>query len=173
VSFTAAAEAALPIVAGAFIAAALVALFATPVIRRIVGNLRILDHPDSRRVHDRPLPRAGGVAVVVAFVLVGGGLMLFGGALPGMPPLRSIEPENLFGLFGGAILATILGLLDDRFDLRARWQFLGQIALAGVAVISPSSPASPSPGSATRSARATSRSRPSSASASRWSGSSG
>jgi len=134
VNFPAANLAVLPIIAGAFIAAALVALLATPVIRRIVGNLRILDHPDSRRVHDRPLPRAGGVAVVVAFVVVGGGLVAFGGGLPGMPGLRAIEPENLLGLFGGGILAAVIGVIDDRYDLRARWQFLGQLALAGVAI---------------------------------------
>src|SRR4029079_6443974 len=33
-------------------------------------------------------------------------------------------------------LATVIGALDDRFDLRARWQFAGQLALAGVAVLS-------------------------------------
>jgi UDP-GlcNAc:undecaprenyl-phosphate GlcNAc-1-phosphate transferase len=134
VSFPAANLAALPIIAGAFIAAALVAFLATPVILRIVRNLRIIDHPDSRRVHDRPLPRAGGLAVVVAFVLVGGGLVAFGGGLPAMPTLHGVEPRNLLGLFGGAILATVIGVIDDRFDLRARWQFLGQLLLAGVAV---------------------------------------
>jgi UDP-GlcNAc:undecaprenyl-phosphate GlcNAc-1-phosphate transferase len=136
VTFTAAASAALPIVFGAFVAAALIAFAATPVIRQLARNMRILDHPDSRRFHDRPLPRGGGVAVVVAFVVVGGGLIVFGGDLPGMPELRSVTPGNLLGLFVGAVLATTIGALDDRFDLRARWQFLGQIGLAGVAVAS-------------------------------------
>ncbi len=133
-SFTPASEAALPIVIVAFIVSGLVALLATPVIRRVFGDLRILDHPDSRRVHDRPLPRGGGVAVVVAFLLVGGGLALFGAGLPGMPGPRSVQPAQLAGLFGGAVLATVIGAIDDRFDLRARWQFLGQLGLAGVAI---------------------------------------
>jgi UDP-GlcNAc:undecaprenyl-phosphate GlcNAc-1-phosphate transferase len=136
VSFSPLASAALPIVFGAFIAAALIALVATPVIRRLAGSLRILDLPDSRRFHDRPLPRGGGIAVVVAFVAVGGGLIVFGGGLTGMPSLRGVTPGNLIGLFAGAVLATVIGALDDRFDLRARWQFLGQIGLAGVAIAS-------------------------------------
>lgn len=122
------------IIVGAFIASALVALLATPIIRRIVGSLEIIDHPDERRTHDGPLPRGGGIAVAIAFVLVGGGLVVFGGALPGMPGRGSVSSTNLLGLFGGGILATLLGAIDDRYDLRARWQFLGQLVLAGIAV---------------------------------------
>jgi UDP-GlcNAc:undecaprenyl-phosphate GlcNAc-1-phosphate transferase len=74
------------------------------------------------------------MAVAVAFLLIGGGLVVGGGALPGMPGHGTVSGQNLLGLFGGAVLATVLGALDDRFDLRARWQFLGQLALALVAV---------------------------------------
>ena len=126
--------AALPIIVGAFIVAALVALFATPWVRRVVDRLHILDHPDERRTHGTPLPRGGGIAVAIAFLVVGGGLVVFGDALPGMPGLRGIDPLNLSGLFGGGILAVVIGAIDDRYDLRARWQFLGQLALAAVAV---------------------------------------
>ena len=125
----------LPILIGAFLVAALVSLVATPSIRRYVRQHRILDHPDPRRVHDRPLPRAGGIAVVIAFVVVGGTLALIRDSLPGVSVSRPLPGGQLLGLFGGAILATVLGALDDRFDLRARWQFLGQLVLAGVAVL--------------------------------------
>ena len=133
-TFAASAGQAVPIIIGAFLVAVLVALFATPWIRRVVGSLRIVDHPDSRRTHDRVVPRGGGVAVLVAFLLVGGGLVLFGSGLPGMPGPRSIQPNQLAGLFGGAILAAVIGAIDDRFDLHARWQLLGQLGVAGVAV---------------------------------------
>jgi UDP-GlcNAc:undecaprenyl-phosphate/decaprenyl-phosphate GlcNAc-1-phosphate transferase len=134
VSFTAAAQAALPIVIGGFVAAALVAFLLTPVIRRLAGTLHIVDHPDERRTHDAPLPRGGGMAVAGAFLTVGGGLVLFGREIPGMPGNGSVSTINLVGLFGGAILATVIGALDDRFDLRARWQFLGQLVLAAIAI---------------------------------------
>lgn len=134
-TFAATAGPVLPIIIGAFIAAALVALIATPWIRRVVGSLRILDQPDERRTHGAPVPRGGGIAVAIAFLVVGGGLVLFGGALPGMPGLRGIESQNLLGLFGGGVLAVVLGAIDDRYDLRARWQFLGQLGLGGVAIV--------------------------------------
>jgi UDP-GlcNAc:undecaprenyl-phosphate GlcNAc-1-phosphate transferase len=140
VTFAASAGPVIPIIIGAFILAALIALLATPVVSRLVLSLRILDHPDHRRVNASPIPRGGGVAVAIAFVAVGGGLLVLAGTVPGMPSPspapgpRAVTPLNLVGLFGGAILATVIGAIDDRFDLRARWQFLGQLALAGVAV---------------------------------------
>jgi len=135
VTFVASAGAVLPVIIGAFVVAAAIALLATPVIRRVVDSLRILDHPGERRIHAHPVPRGGGVAVAIAFLVVGGGLIVIGPQVPGMPGLRDVDPLNLAGLFGGAIVAVVVGALDDRFDLRARWQFGGQLGLALVAVL--------------------------------------
>jgi UDP-GlcNAc:undecaprenyl-phosphate GlcNAc-1-phosphate transferase len=124
----------IPVIVVAFLLAGLLALLATPLVRRLVHDLRILDHPDSRRVHRSPTARGGGIAVAIAFLVVGGGVVLLGSGV-GMPALRIVTPMNLAGLFVGGVLAVIIGVLDDRFDLRARWQFLGQLALAGLAVL--------------------------------------
>jgi UDP-GlcNAc:undecaprenyl-phosphate/decaprenyl-phosphate GlcNAc-1-phosphate transferase len=126
----------LPVLIVCFLVAALVSFVSTPWIIQYVREHRILDHPDERRVHKQPLPRGGGVAVVVAFLVVGGGLAFFRDVLPGVDISKPISDANLFGLFGGAIIATVIGALDDRYDLRARWQFLGQLGLAGVAIVS-------------------------------------
>lgn len=133
--FSVAAGPVIPVLIAAFLVAALVSLVATPWVRRYVRDHHILDHPDPRRVHAQPLPRGGGVAVVVAFLVVGGSLALIRDELPGVPMVRAIPEPNLLGLFLGAILATVFGALDDRYDLRARWQFAGQLLLAGVAVL--------------------------------------
>ena len=133
-SFPAEAGQVVPIIIAAFIVAAIVALIATPLVRRFGHALGIIDHPNSRKLHDSPIARGGGVAVAIAFLLVGGGVLLFRDAIPAMPGLGGVTRENLVGLFGGAVLATVIGTLDDRFDLRARWQFLGQLALAAIVV---------------------------------------
>jgi len=135
VTFAAAAGPVLPFIIGAFVAAALIALVATPVVRRIVDRLQILAHPDTRRVHARPTPLGGGIAVMVAFVTVGGGLVLLSAAFPGLVGPHPLPPENLAGLFGGGILAAVIGAIDDRFELRARWQFSGQVVLVVAAVV--------------------------------------
>ena len=134
-TFPVAAGNVLPVLIAGFLLAALVALVATPWIERYVREHRILDHPHPRRVHDQPLPRGGGVAVVLAFVLVGGAIAFLRDSLPGLDVARPILGSSLLGLFGGAVLATVIGALDDRYDLRARWQFGGQLLLAAVAVL--------------------------------------
>ena len=52
-----------------------------------------------------------------------------------VPVPRSIDSWELPGLLLGGAVATILGILDDTFQLRARWQLLGQVLLALLAVV--------------------------------------
>jgi UDP-GlcNAc:undecaprenyl-phosphate GlcNAc-1-phosphate transferase len=133
---TPAAAAAIPFIVVAFVVAALIALFATPVIGRFVGRRGILDHPHPRRVNRRPLPRGGGIAVLVAFVVVGAPVAFLGSWFTGLPDRHGVSTPQLVGLIGGGICAAVIGFVDDLLDLRARWQLLGQIALAIVAVAS-------------------------------------
>jgi UDP-GlcNAc:undecaprenyl-phosphate GlcNAc-1-phosphate transferase len=132
--FIQAAGAAVPFIVLAFVLSAVLALVTTPAVDRFVRKRGILDHPNERRVNRRPLPRGGGVAVVVAFVVVGGGLTLLNGVIPGMPSTIGIDTSQLAGLFVGGALAAVIGAIDDALDLRARWQLLGQIGVALVAV---------------------------------------
>jgi UDP-GlcNAc:undecaprenyl-phosphate GlcNAc-1-phosphate transferase len=134
VSFSQAAVSAVPVIAMAFVLAGGIAWYATPVVVQLIRRFGLLDHPDARKTHRRPLPRGGGLAVVASFVLVGGVLAIAGPAIPGLPSFGGVVPVQLAGLFGGAIVAAIIGVIDDALDLRARWQFLGQIVVALVAV---------------------------------------
>jgi len=134
VSFSPTALAAVPVSIVAFVLAVGIAWYATVGVVQLIRRFGLLDHPDARKTHRRPLPRGGGLAVVVAFVLVGSVLALAGPAIPGLPSIRGVDPIQLVGLFGGGILAAVLGVVDDALDLRARWQFLGQVAAALVAV---------------------------------------
>ena len=124
----------LPLLIGAFIAAALMALVLTPQIRTRIGRRGIVDAPNHRRVNTSPIPRGGGAAVAVTFLVVGGGLTFFNAELTAMPAPVGISAGQLGALFAGGALAALIGALDDVLDLRARWQFLGQIGLAAVAV---------------------------------------
>jgi UDP-GlcNAc:undecaprenyl-phosphate GlcNAc-1-phosphate transferase len=134
VSFPPAAGQALPIIVGGFVLAAVIAYLATPLIKDFVRRRGIVDRPDPRRVNRKVLPRGGGVAVVVAFLVVGGGLVLFADFVPGVPSPRSIPTGQLIGLFVGAAAAAVIGAIDDLLDLRARWQLIGQLAVAAIAV---------------------------------------
>lgn len=133
-TFVAGAGSTVPLLVGAFVGAASLALLITPGIRTLLRRRGIVDAPNHRRVNTRPVPRGGGLAVLVAFLAVAGGLTIFRSSIGSMPAPSGISAGELVALFGGGALAAIIGAADDLFDLRARWQLLGQVALAGVAV---------------------------------------
>jgi UDP-GlcNAc:undecaprenyl-phosphate/decaprenyl-phosphate GlcNAc-1-phosphate transferase len=126
--------AALPALVIGFVLAAVVSFGLTPAIRRFTRRRGIVDRPEARRVHRRPLPRMGGLAVVASFTLVAGVAALLGATVPGMSGPRSITLNEGLGLFVGGLVAAAIGAADDLLNLRARWQLLGQLAVAGVAV---------------------------------------
>ncbi len=124
----------LPLMAIAFVVAGLLSLLLTPLVLRVAIRLDNIDRPEQRRVNETPVPRGGGVAVAMAFVVVAIGGIVINGITGEVPVPRSIESLEIPGLIVGGVLATVVGVLDDTFQLRARWQFLGQVALALFAV---------------------------------------
>ena len=126
---------AFPYILGALAAAAATAFVATPVAMWLAKRLGAIDQPGAaRRVHARPIPRGGGLAVAVAFVGVGLVALRLVEGLDRAPELGSLGSREIIVLFGGAALAAVLGFADDVLQLRARWQLLLQLVLAGVAV---------------------------------------
>ncbi|MEM1084352.1 MAG: hypothetical protein AAGI48_09525 [Verrucomicrobiota bacterium] len=97
---------------------------------RLGPRLGLIDHPDERRIHVKPIPRAGGIGVFVA--LISGLAMLWWGGLlnPSEGGVQSKEWLKWFS--ASACLLVIVGILDDRFDIPAWWKLLGQVAAATV-----------------------------------------
>ncbi|MCX7901183.1 MAG: glycosyltransferase family 4 protein [Burkholderiaceae bacterium] len=95
----------------------------TELIRRY-GAKRLLDLPNERSSHSRPVPRGGGVAIVLAF-FAGASVLWYGGAIP----------DALFAaLLGGGGLITIVGFWDDHVSLPAGIRFALHVAAAPFAV---------------------------------------
>ncbi len=116
----------------AFVAAALLSLVLTPLVRRVVVRYKVVDRPEARRVNTSPIPRGGGIAVATAFIVVVVVFFQFNAELLGLfVPLR---PSHVAALLMGGALAAAIGALDDLLDLRARWQLAGQIGLGLFAV---------------------------------------
>lgn len=101
-------------------------------MRKVALRFNIADHPNERRINMQPVPRAGGLSVAVVFTLVGGALILLAPQLqisPGSGAARLTE-QGSAALLGGTLIAGIIGFIDDRYDLRARWQILGQLLIS-------------------------------------------
>ena len=57
----------------------LIAFFLTPFVRNLSRRWGVVDHPDGRRkVHTAPIPRVGGIAILLAYCGAFGVLLAFG-----------------------------------------------------------------------------------------------
>jgi UDP-GlcNAc:undecaprenyl-phosphate GlcNAc-1-phosphate transferase len=107
------------------------ALSAVLVSRTIVLSRRLglLDQPGPRRIHQTPLPRAGGVAVFLAFA--------FGLTLSFAFNVERIgaEPERLVLLLGGSCLIVGFMIYDDAIGIPAWLKLLAQTVVAALVVL--------------------------------------
>ena len=105
----------------ALLAAAAVCLLATPAVRKFACKIGAMDMPgESRRVHDHPIPRLGGLA-------------LFAGFLAGVLPFTGID-EPVQGILLGSVIIVVTGAVDDLVSLRPWVKLVLQIAAAVVAI---------------------------------------
>ena len=114
------------------VVAAILTSLGTQFMRKVALRFNIADHPNERRINMQPVPRAGGLSVAVVFTLVGGALILLAPQLqisPGSGAER-LTDQGAAALLGGTLIAGVIGFIDDRFDLRARWQILGQLLIS-------------------------------------------
>lgn len=114
------------VVAG--VAAMLAATGLTPVARKVARAVGAVDAPGARRMHDRTIPRMGGLAIALAYagavglVVATEVLTISSAALPGV-----------LGFAAGAVLIFFVGLFDDVRSLGAKKKLLGQVAAATLA----------------------------------------
>ena len=107
----------------AFLVAALLSFVLTPPVKTLAGRIGAVDVPkDARRMHHVPIPRLGGLAIFLAFLLT---TLLF----------CEITAE-LRGMLLGAVVIVILGIVDDIVALPAKPKFLVQVVAALFPVMS-------------------------------------
>ncbi len=110
-----------------FLITFLLALLVVPVIRRFCLRKGFVDLPNSRKVHKRPTPRLGGVAIwastIVGFII----LFLINPNLP--------EGNGLSGIFIGGTLMFLMGLIDDLYELTPEFKLFIQIGAATLAFL--------------------------------------
>ncbi len=105
----------------ALLIAMAVSFAATPFVKKLAYKVGAIDVPkDNRRMHKVPIPRLGGLAIFIAFLL---STVLF----------ADID-RQLQGILLGSIIIVILGVLDDIMTLKALPKFIVQILAAAVAV---------------------------------------
>jgi UDP-GlcNAc:undecaprenyl-phosphate/decaprenyl-phosphate GlcNAc-1-phosphate transferase len=107
-----------------FLSAALIVLLLTPVVTWLAPRVGAVDdpgHSDRPRVHQRPLPRIGGVAIVLGILV---------------PAAILLRPEGAYrGILIGTALVAALGFVDDIRGVTPSVKMLGVVLIALIPVV--------------------------------------
>ena len=93
----------------------------TPLVRQFAFKIGAIDIPkDNRRMHKKPTPRIGGLAIIFGFTVA---------------TLCFAQPSRqLYGTLAGAAIIAVMGVIDDCKNLPAKLKFVIQIIAALVVV---------------------------------------
>ncbi|PLR78276.1 undecaprenyl-phosphate alpha-N-acetylglucosaminyl 1-phosphate transferase [Bacillus sp. V3-13] len=98
-----------------------ISIIITPFIKKFAYKVGATDCPNGRKIHDTLMPRLGGLAIYISFVI---GLIIS----------QPVNPYSSF-IFGGSIIVVMTGILDDIFTLSAKLKLIGQLIAAALVVI--------------------------------------
>lgn len=98
-------------------------LFLVPLVIGFSEKKGLMDKPNERKIHSHPTPRLGGIAIWVCTIL-----SFFALIILSYYPHRSL----VSGLLLGSSLIFLLGLIDDIYNLSAKFKFVVQISIATI-----------------------------------------
>jgi len=99
----------------------LLAFLLTKVMGPIAAKLKILDHPNDRKIHKKPIPLLGGLAIFGSYVAA----IIFNFNF-------SIELKGV--VIGGTII-LIIGLIDDIKHIPATWKLISQVLASSILIL--------------------------------------
>lgn len=111
----------------AFAGAFAITLLTTPYAKKLSILFGAIDFPKDRGMHKKPMPRMGGIAIVLGFMITVIILSFF---------IKGIEIRKFTGLIIGSGIVAVLGMVDDVKNLRARFKLCVQIVAALVVIFS-------------------------------------
>lgn len=111
----------------AFACAFAITLVTTPFAKWLSVKCGAIDYPKGRGVHKKPMPRMGGVAIVLGFTITVLMVNYFD---------KSMDSRQFAGFLVGALLIAGLGVVDDMKNLPAKLKFCVQILAALIVIFS-------------------------------------
>jgi len=114
----------------AFLLSLVAALLLTPLVRVVAVRLGAIDHAlTSRKIHGKPIPRMGGLAIILAFCLPLLGLLFWD---TGVGRLFWANARLALGLVAGGLAIAALGVFDDLRGSGAKHKLVIQFAVAAL-----------------------------------------
>jgi UDP-GlcNAc:undecaprenyl-phosphate GlcNAc-1-phosphate transferase len=112
-----------------FFISLIISLVLTPLIGKLGVRLGAIDNPGERKVHTEPIPRSGGLAIFISFIVTACVVSRLG---TNISDLISIDRRMVF-LLAGAIVTFGIGLFDDFHRLGPKIKFVFQVIGASLA----------------------------------------
>ncbi|MGE7944120.1 glycosyltransferase family 4 protein [Lysinibacillus xylanilyticus] len=112
------------------IAAFIASILLTPLVKRLAFRIGAVDAPNYRKVHARIMPRLGGLAIFLAFLV---GIAILYPFLINVLPWNTSE-YSLLAIILGACIIVATGVIDDMREISAKAKMLGQLAAALIVI---------------------------------------
>ncbi len=109
-----------------FLSTLICTLILTPIVREVHRHWGMVDKPDPRRINKIPIPRGGGMAIVLGYLIP----YFVYHLVTGEPLIYGIDNQTSYVLCGLGVGIALLGLVDDRFSLPPKLKLLGQVVIA-------------------------------------------
>lgn len=110
-----------------FFASFILAVLLTPVVKLLAIKMKAVDYPDYRKVHEKLMPRMGGLAIALAYTLPL--IYIFAMKVFAFDRPFFSDHQLVAYLIGGWII-VLLGIVDDIYQISAKYKFLGQLIAA-------------------------------------------
>jgi len=101
-------------------------------VKKVAVKVGAIDYPSKIKIHKKPTPRLGGVAIFLAFVLLIIFDLVWGHRIVG----EALELRHIVGLLIGGAIIVGTGIIDDIKGLKPGYKFLGQVVAALVVIFS-------------------------------------
>jgi UDP-GlcNAc:undecaprenyl-phosphate/decaprenyl-phosphate GlcNAc-1-phosphate transferase len=98
----------------------IISILITPLIKKLAISIGATDKPNQRKVHQSTMPRLGGLAIFISFII---GILI----------LKPLNPAFIAIIIGSSII-VITGICDDIYELSAKYKLIGQLAAAFIVV---------------------------------------
>ncbi len=104
----------------------------TRLVRRFALHFELVDLPGERKIHSRPVPRFGGLAIYLAVhCSLSAGLLLS----PHYLGLATLAAKPLLAIFLGGLFVLLLGAADDYWRLSAAWKLFFQVVISLIPIL--------------------------------------
>ena len=107
-------------------------IFLTPLIKKLAFKIGATDKPNQRKVHQKIMPRLGGLAIYISFIL---GIVIIRPNLNFNLPLLHPNDYVHLAILLGSLIIIITGAVDDVKEISPRVKLLGQILASLVVII--------------------------------------